>query len=228
MTLKQRIAPEDRGLALHNWRKLLNWGLAETANRLGISTRTLTSHENGTQPVPEARWRLFVHEIGEVLRTGKYPSGLVIVNGEDGLSCIDVVSSDNYAGIAVSDDGKSGLIASYAFDRQTGAPYLHRVQFNVEVNSHVFKVVEKWEEVRRSQAPDEAVYHAQRWIMRCALKGEIEHPEMAELKRAMNDANERLNASEDATPEEKARLFDEHEAAVAAFVKGLAAGRSKR
>ena len=227
MTIKTSIALEDRGIALSNWRRTLGWGLAEAANRLGITTRTLSSHESGAQPIPESRWRLFVHEIGEVLRTGKYPGGLVIVNGEDGLSCIDVVSADNYAGIAISDDGKRGVIASYAIDRQTGAPYLHQVQFHVDTNRHLFKAVEAWEEVRRSQSDDEAVYHAQRWIMRMALSGEINHPEMASLKRAMNDANQRLKAAEGASAEERNRLFQEHEAAVVAFVKALAAGRPK-
>lgn len=225
MHAEKKNAPEHQGCTLLRWRTTLGWGLAETAKRLGVTPRTLNSYESGAQEIPKGRWSLFLHEVAKVLRPlrpNEIPVGLVTVNGEDGFTCIDVVSADNYAGLAISDDGKRGLIASYAINRETGTPYLHRQPFLVEVNRHLFKAVEAWDEDRRVQAKDEAVYHMHRWITRMALKGEIDNPDLATLKLEMNEANEKLKAAKDATADDQARLFEAHEAAVAAFVEALA------
>ena len=226
MNVEIGVPLAERGHALLRWRKTLGWGLAETASRLGITTRTLSSHESEAQPVPDARWRLFVHEITEALRSGNSYSSLVVVVAEDGLTCLDVVSAENFAGVVFSDDGKQGIIASYALNRQTGAPYLHRQLFLVAVNKHVVQVSEAWERARRAEADGETVAEVHRWITRLALKGEIDRPEMAVLKAEVGATNDRLQAASNESSETQAALFDAHEKAVATFVKALAVSQA--
>lgn len=222
------IAPQNRGQALMKWRAALGWDLGETARRLGVTTRTVTSDESGAQVMPDGRWRLFLYEVAEALRADNDVGSLVVVTADDHVSVLDVVSSDNFAGIAFSDDGKIGVIASYAVDRQTGNPYLHRQEFSVKVNSHLVKIVEEWEQERRAQAENDTIYLMHRWITRRALKGEIERPELADLKLAMNEANNKLKAAVSASDEERNRLFDEHEAAVAALIEAVVKSPTKK
>ena len=98
----------------------------------------------------------------------------------------------------------------------------------MKVNSHLVKIVEEWEQERRAQAENDTFYLMHRWITRRALKGEIERPELADLKLAMNEANNKLKAAVSASDEERNRLFDEHEAAVAALIEAVVKSPTKK
>lgn len=110
---------------------------------------------------------------------------------------IDVVSSENYAGHAISDDGKRGMIASYGIDRVSGRPTLHRQQFLVEHNAHVLNAFERWENVRRATASDRTAYEVHRWLTRRALGGELAVPGLTQLKADVARLSAEVSAEAD-------------------------------
>jgi transcriptional regulator with XRE-family HTH domain len=215
---------DEKGILLHRFRMALGWDAAKVAALLGVSSRTIGLWETSVQPMPDARWRLFIHEV--VNEANRDPE-LVVITADDQLIAIDVVSNSNYAGYVVSDDGKTALIASYTIDRQTNQPKLHRQRFLVSINRHVIDAADRWERAR--QIPDEhrTAFEMQSWITRRALKGELSNPRLTGLKEAINKAkfavDEAANAS-DNVREERIRAFDE---AVALLIKEVSAGDSK-
>ncbi len=221
--MNEAIDPKARGSTILRWRTILGWSAAEAAERLSVTTRTLSSDESGGV-VPDARWRLFVHEVTEELRRGRDSGGFVVVSADDGITPIDVVSYDNFAGFTVSDDGKTGLIASYTIDRVTGKHGIHRQLFSMASNRGLFPVIAKWEQQRALEAGDNQLLHMQHWLTRQALKGELDNPDLAGLKQNLRETQDRLLAADPGTSEYDER-FDQNEAAVAALVQRMSTTR---
>ena len=217
--MNKNIDPESRGETIHRWRTMLGWSAAETAERLSVTSRTLSTDENGGT-VPDARWRLFVHEVSKELREGRRSGGLLIINAEDGITLLDVVSFNNFAGYALSDDGRVGLIASYAIDPRTGQHRIHKQQFSVAANPGIFPIVSKWERQRMVDAGNNQELHMRQWVTRMALKGALNNPTMESFKQKQRETQERLEASEFGTKEYDKR-FAENEAAVAAIFQEM-------
>ena len=219
------IAPKDRGGHLLRWRTTLGWSVAEVADRLGVSTRTISAFESGAQAMPDPRWRLFVHELRAEIDQGRASDLVVVLAVVDHGAFqqqrpIDVVSSENYAGHAISDDGKRGMIASYAIDRISGRPTLHRQQFLVEHNQHVLDAIERWEDVRRATASDRTAYEVHRWLTRRALRGELAIPGLTQLKEEVS----RLSAevSVEADDDARAKLQHKLDATIAELIEVVA------
>lgn len=221
----QGIAPKDRGDHLLKWRTTLGWSVTEVAHRLGVSTRTISAFESGAQSMPDPRWRLFIHEIRAEINQGR-ASDLVVVlavadqGGFQGQFPIDVVSSENYAGHAISDDGKRGMIASYAIDRASGRPTLYRQEFLVEHNQHVLKAVERWEDVRRATASDRTAYEMHRWLTRRVLRGELAVPGLTQLKKEVSRLSAEISIESD--DEARAKLQRKLDATIAALIEVVA------
>ena len=217
--MKHNVDLAERGKKILSWRTTLGWSTTETAKRLSVTTRTLSSDEGGGL-VPDARWRLFIHEITGELSKGRDSGGLVIVTADDGATLLDVVSYDNFAGYAVSDDGKRGLIASYIIDRVSGRYDVRSQVFPVAANRGIFSVIAKWEQQRYAEADDNQLLHMHQWLTRQVLKGQLNDPNLAELKQKLRETQDRLLAADVGTPEYD-KLFDENEAAVAALLQNI-------
>lgn len=207
------IPPNKRGDALLRWRSTLGWSLADVAARLGVTPRTVSSFESGAQLVQDSRWRLFLHEVGHEFGQGTDSGGMVLVLGK-AQSLLDVVSGDNYAGYAISEDGSEGIIASYCVDRQTGAHRLHRQKFAVEYNHHLLKAIAIWEERRHADLDGEAAYQMHHWLTRRVLQGELKDPELIELKEAISSAAERVKLAGNASENERAELVRKLDVAI--------------
>lgn len=214
------VTPEDRGKLVLKWRTTIGWNIGEVAKRVGVSTRTISAIESAAQVMPEPRWRLFVHELIEEIDRDQ-SAEIVVVLGAQQVP-IDVVSSENYAGYALADDGKTGVIASYSVSRLTGAPEMHRQRFLVQPNKHVIDAAERWEYARQDATPDRAAFEMQRWIMRRVLKGEIENPRLEPLKAAIRLAKEKLDMASGASDEIRAQHMRELDTAVANLMEEVA------
>jgi len=210
------IEPRTRGDTMRRWRTALGWSATDTARRLSITTRTLSSYEAG-EAVPDARWRLFFFEVAEDLRNGPDMGGLVRINADDGDTLVDMVSYNNFAGFVVSADRKRAMVASYTIGRN-GDYDLHRQQFLLAANPHARPTLEKWEQQRMAEAGDSQEMHMRRWITRVSLASELNNPDISRLKSQANEARERLLAAQPGTKEYE-KLFDENEAIVAEMFK---------
>jgi hypothetical protein len=211
------IAPDDRGNAMYRWRLQLGWDPAKVAGVLDVSTRTVGLWETGAQTMPDARWRLWQHEVvAEVNRT---PETVVVV-ADDGRTPVDVVSNANYAGFAEIAGDPHALVASYAIDRVTGKPRLHRQRFLKAPNAHVIAAAQRWDDERRVEAhhPDKALLEMYRWTTRRILEGELRNPRITVLKEAINEAKAKLDEAGDAPDEVHARLMRELDQAIAALM----------
>jgi hypothetical protein len=133
---------------------------------------------------------------------------------------IDVVSSENYAGYAISDDGKRGMIASYAIDRISGRPSLRRQQFIVEHNQHVLEAIERWEDVRRATASDRTAYEVHRWLTRRALSGELAIPGLTQLKEKVSRLSAEVSA--EANDDARAKLQRKLDVTIAELIEVVA------
>lgn len=214
------VLPEDRGKSVLKWRTTLGWNIGEAAKRVGVSTRTISAVESGAQIMPDSRWRLFVHEV--IAELGHDDAlQMVVVLSEQQLP-LDVVSSGNYAGYAISDDGTTALIASYSVNRLSGAPEVHRQRFHVKSNPHVIRAIEQWEAASQGAAQDHAAFQMQRWLMRRILKGELNNPELTQLKVAINDAKVALESAHSEPDDVKAQLARNMELAVADLMEAVA------
>lgn len=216
----QGVTPEDRGKLMLKWRTTLGWSVGEAAKRVGVSTRTISAIESCAQVMPDARWRLFVHEVLAEIPYDHTPQIVVVLTEQQAL--LDVVSSENYAGYAISDDGQTALIASYSINRLSGAPEVHRQRFPVKPNSHVFRAIERWEAVRQGATSDQAAFQMQRWLMRRILQGELSNPKLTQLKAAINDAKTELEQAGDATEEVRTQLVRKLDVAVANLMEAVA------
>jgi DNA-binding XRE family transcriptional regulator len=219
------IAPKDRGGHLLRWRTTLGWSVAEVADRLGVSTRTISAFESGSQTMPDPRWRLFVHEMRAEINQGRASDLVVVLAVADHGAFqeqrpIDVVSSENYAGHAISDDGKRGMIASYAIDRISGRASLRRQQFLVEHNQHVLAAIERWEDVRRATASDRTAYEVHRWLTRRALYGELAIPGLTPLKEEVSRLSDEVSA--EANDDARAKLQRKLDANIAELIEVVA------
>ncbi|RJG08651.1 XRE family transcriptional regulator [Pseudomonas cavernicola] len=221
MSEAQAVAPEGRGKLMLKWRTTLGWSVGEVAKRVGVSTRTISSVESGSQIMPDARWRLLVHEVAAEVQRGD-SLDCVVVLGER-QTPIDVVSSDNYAGYTVSEDGRTALIASHSINRQ-GTPELHRQRFSVELNHHVIRAIERWETARQEEIPSNqrAAYDMQRWLMRMVLKGELNNPNLTKLKAAINDAKSELEHATDEPEDVRLKLMNKMDRAIAELMEEVA------
>ncbi|WP_405123524.1 hypothetical protein ACI514_08410 [Pseudomonas sp. M20] len=218
------VVPEDRGKLVLKWRTTVGWSVGETAKHVGVSTRTISSVESGAQVMSDSRWRLFVHE---VLAELNHENEQVVVVLSEQQSPLDVVSSGNYAGYAISDDGATALIASYGINRLSGAPEVHRQRFQVKSNPHVIRAIEKWEAASQGAAQDHAAFQMQRWLMRRVLKGELNNPELTQLKAAINDAKGELEKASGEPEEVRAQLARKLDLAIADLMEAVAQATKK-
>jgi transcriptional regulator with XRE-family HTH domain len=221
------VAPEERGKLVLKWRTTLGWNVGEAAKRVGVSTRTISAIESGAQVMPDSRWRLFTHEVlAEINREHRHEMVVVLSDWEP-QTPLDVVSSDNYAGYALGDDGETALIASYSINRQSGAPEVHRQRFLVKSNPHVIRAIERWEAARQEATPNRAAFEMQRWLMRRVLAGELRNPELTQLKAAINEATEKLDQASNESAEIRTQLMRKLDVAIADLMEAVARATKK-
>lgn len=220
MTIKN-VAPDNRGKLLLKWRTTLGWSVTEAAKRAGVSTRTISSVESGTQVMSEASWRLFAHEA--VAEINRIPQ-IVVILASDGITPIDVVSDLGYIGHALADDGRTAIIASHTINRVTGQPDVYRTRFDVEHNAHVLHAVDRWEEAQTYGSEAERLaLTTHRWLMRRSLEGELRDPHLRPLKDAVNATKAELDrAGVDAPEEVRAALIRKQDLAIAELIVAVA------
>ncbi|MBU9198872.1 helix-turn-helix domain-containing protein [Burkholderia gladioli] len=216
-----------RGEFLLKWRKTLGWSVGDVALLLDVSERTVAMWESGQQQMPDARWRLFVHEVLAKIKAVEADQddddrrGLVVIVTTD-QQPIDVVSNQNYAGYALSDDGMFGVVASYSINRATGAPAVHRQQFRVEANGHAIRAFERWEADAKARSMNPAAFAMERWLMRRILAGELAHPHLTKLKEAVAHASAEVDLAVDAPEEKRAKLMRDLDLAIANLMAAVA------
>lgn len=221
----QSVPPEDRGKLMLKWRTTLGWNIGEAAKRVGVSTRTISAIESGAQVMPDSRWRLFVHEVLAEIHRNHAPEMVVVLSEEQ--APLDVVSSDNYAGYALGDDGETALIASYSVSRQSGAPEVHRQRFLVKPNAHVIRAIERWEAARQEATSDRAAFQMQSWLMRRVLEGELRNPELTRLKAAISEAKAEIDRAGEASEEVRTQLMRKLDVAIADLMEAVAKATKK-
>lgn len=192
----EEITPQMRGKKMAKWRHVLGWSVGEVARRIGSSTRTVSAVESDAQVMSDARWRLFLHEVRAAV-SERDAAEFVVVLAKD-QSMLDVVSSDNYAGYGVSDDGATGLIASHSVSRLTGASELHRQLFPVSENHHVIEAALRWnarreDSVRFGDGGERTAAAMSEWLTRRVLKRELMNPQIIPLKAAISEAKAQLD-----------------------------------
>lgn len=215
------VAPNDRGKLLLKWRTTLGWSVAEAAKRAGVSTRTLSSVESGTQLMSEPSWRLFAHEA--VAEIDRIPETVVVL-ASDGITPIDVVSNLGYIGHALADDGRTAIIASHTINRMSGQPDVFRTRFGIEHNAHVLRAADRWAEAQTYGCESERLaFTTHRWLMRRSLEGELRNPRLRPLKDAINAAKAELDqAGVDAPEEVRSALIRKQDLAIAEFLETVA------
>lgn len=177
----------ERGKLLLKWRTMLGWSAAHLAEIFGVTTRTISAFESGAQPIQDTRWRLLCHEVLRELGQLEDNAELVVVLNEQ-QTPIDVVSSESYSGCVMSDDGKTGLIASHYIDRLTGKADVHRQLFQIKFNAHVIKAARRWDEKHLNNGG--AAFSVQHWLNRQVLMNELTNPKLIKLKEAVAKAHE--------------------------------------
>lgn len=146
---------------------------------------------------------------------------MIVVLADDGLTPVDVVSDANYAGCAELAGDPYALIASYAIDRMTGKPRLHRQRFLTAANGHVINAAQRWDDERRVEAhnPDKAMLEMHRWLTRRVLEGELRNPRLTELKQAITDAKANLDKAGNVPEDVRTRLIRELDLAITALME---------
>ena len=167
--------------------------------------------------MPDARWRLFIHEVnGEVNFQGK---SMVVVFAEDKVTPIDVVSDANFYTLERNDHLRTAVITSYAIDRRTQQPYLHLTNFMQDGNEHVLQAAQKWEATLRVGAStgEKEMLVMHRWLTRRILEAEYANPRLRELKNAIAAASEAMDQTKDDTA--RRELLKDMDKAVFALIR---------
>ncbi|MGC5887703.1 helix-turn-helix domain-containing protein [Ralstonia pseudosolanacearum] len=216
---------EDRGQRLYNIRNTLGYSVQQVADMVGVGPRTVALWETGVQPMPDARWELFVLKLQRDLM--RQPE-LVVVLDAAGQSVLDVVSDNNFFDLKELGDG-TAIIRSIAIDRLTGQPRLHGQRFSCAGNEHVLRAAAAWRpalDVGVAQG-DPAVLAMHRWLVRRVLDAEARNPKLRELKDAINEASRAVDqASKASEPVRKAKLRD-LDAAIWALIEEVEASKGR-
>lgn len=185
-----------RSECLYSIRINVGWNAAEVASLLDVSPRTVGLWETGSQPMPDARWRLFMHEVAHEI---KRRSNLVVVFAADRVTPLDVVSDANYLSHQIANDGSAtAVITSYAIDRLTSKPTVHMQRFQIEGNEHVLRTATHWDASLRFGAAtgEESILAMHRWLTRRVLGAELRNPRLRELKDAIEIASREVDLDE--------------------------------
>ena len=201
-----------RNKLLLKWRTTLGWSVATTAERLGVTTRTVSSIESGVQEIPDSRWRLFLHEVLADLRNDLGGDCIVVIVGDD-QSILDVVSKDSFSGYALGDDGCHGLVASHYIERGTNRPVLHRQKFPVGANRAALEAFQRWT-IELAVDSTDMTLRAHQWIMRQALRGELAKPELIPIKDRIRRLQDELAETATSPVEVRRKLMDKLDAAI--------------
>ncbi len=204
----------ERGVSLHRIRHALGWSAVKVAELLGVTGRTIGLWEAGDQRMPDARWRLFLREVEHDI-SRRPPTYVVAVFGPDGhggMIPIDAVSNANFHSWSSDEDGKTGVIASFAIDRITQQPRLHRQRFQIAINRHVVRAAEKWSAARflfGDGTDDETKLAMHGWLTRRVLEAERNNPRLVELKHDIKVAQAAVEyADTEEEHREKLRAVD--------------------
>lgn len=221
---EENIAPTERGGQLIKWRRSLGWSVTDIAKLLDVTERTIALWESNRQIMPDVRWRLLMHEVRakiEHIESDKDSRELVVIISEE-QAPLDVVSSENYAGYVISDDGRTGLVASYSVNRQTHAPAVHRQRFPVGPNKEAVLAFERWEESAKARAMNTSAFQMERWLMRRVLAGELANPNLTILKEKINLAKAKLDEANDACEDVRRNLLRDLDVAIANLMEAVA------
>jgi hypothetical protein len=216
-----------RSQYLYTIRTSVGWNAAKVASLLDVSPRTVGLWETDTQPMPDARWRLFMHEVANEI---KRHSDLIVVFAADHVTPLDVVSDSNYVYHRIADDGANAVIASYVINRVSNKPTVHLQRFKVEGNEHVLRAAAHWDTSLRFGAStgEESTLALHRWLTRRVLEAEHRNPRLRELKDAIATASREVDLAADASGDvlnEKLRALD---TAVFALIRESEAGKRVR
>ena len=208
----------DRARALHKIRTTFGWSPANVAKRLDVSPRMVGMWETGTQPIPDGRWRLFMHEVRDELQRRRE---LVVVVASDEVTPLDVISDANFYDLAVDEGQGEGVVSSYAVDRLTGRPYLHLQRFPLAQNRHVLEVTARWRAALHVGAStgDKELLTMHRWLTRRVLEAELANPRLQQLKSDIAAASRNVDLAVDAPDEVRREKLKELDRAVFALIQ---------
>lgn len=215
----QGVDESERGKLLLKWRTMLGWNAADVANMFGVTTRTISAFESGAQPIQDSRWRLLTHEVLRKLNTLNDNSELIVVMNEH-QTPIDVVSSESYSACVISNDGKTGLIASHYIDRLTGKADVHRQLFSVEFNTHVVKAAKRWDEKNLGYIG--SAFAVQNWLNRKVLMNELDNPKLIKLKENITKAQAAAVEASQESEEVRSDLLRKVDVAIANLMEEVA------
>lgn len=188
----------NRATALHKIRTTFGWSAASVAQRLDVSPRMVGMWETGAQPVPDGRWRLFLHEVNDELDRRRE---LVVVLADDGSTPLDVISDANFYDLEEDEARGIGVVSSYAIDRLTGRPYLHLQRFPLATNQHVTRAANHWRAALRAgvSTGESEMLTMHRWLTRRVLEAEAANPRLRQLKDAIAAASHEVDMALDAS-----------------------------
>ena len=187
----------DRARCLYSWSRMLNWDTASIASQLGVSSCTVNQRETGTQPMPDARWMLFVLLVREAVEK-------IVQNDRQG----------------VNPDGPELAVI-------LGPERLHRQMFNLAGNDTIRQAAEQWAAYRDIVASTQDrwayVFHCQ--MVKQALRAELKNPEIRTLKDAVEKASMERNAVDNEQPFEIHQQAERKlQAAINALQEAIAKG----
>jgi transcriptional regulator with XRE-family HTH domain len=169
----------------------------DVAGLVGVTPRTISFWESGSQPMPRERLELLLMKLE---RRGSY-DGLVTVVAPDRITLIDVVSGRNYAGCKIWDDG-TATIKSLAIDRATGRPIMHSCTFQIDGNEQVLRAADQWQRELMVSAQsnfetsiDPAALAVYEWLAKQIETAEEHNPQLRELKDRITQASHAVNAA---------------------------------
>jgi hypothetical protein len=201
----------DRAGALYKIRTALGWTATTVAARLDVTSRTVGMWETGTQPIPDGRWRLFLHEVKAEIERHRE---LVVVFADDGMTPLDVVSDANFFRLRVDKAHGIGIISSYAIDRFTGNARLHQQRFPLDGNDHVLRAADHWRQALEegTNTGESEMLAVHRWLTRRVLQAEEANPKLRELKNQIAATNRDVELTAEASDEvrsEKLQALDQ-------------------
>jgi DNA-binding XRE family transcriptional regulator len=130
-------------------RFLLNLTQEEAGQLVGVTRRAWEHWENETREMSKAAFELFIAKISGQVRshlTHSDDQQLVVVTADDGVTPIDVVSSQNFLSLRQDKVTETLIINSLAIDRFSGKSYKHQVRFSTRGNEHVISAARKWQQ----------------------------------------------------------------------------------
>jgi len=138
------IKKQERHLFLSKWSSLFNWDNEHVSKLLGITVRHVLNYERNTVPIPDSKWKLFIHEILFHVNELDMLKKPVFIFDTDEKTIIDIVTNYSFVSYSLFDNDNICIVETLMFDKIKKQSITSCTVFKTKFNKNTIDVFDLW------------------------------------------------------------------------------------